>query len=166
MKVLKPHGIHGCVKVVSYAEDPHTIIDKEVYILRNDVVEKKLRVKRVFGIVHSKCIVALDGVDSVEQAEELRSCMIAIPRAQLPQVKDDEYYWTDLIGYSVIDTDGNSHGKIKSIEAQLGGDVAFVETPGKPQQCILLVQDWVAGIDRDKEVVIVKKEFWNKQHIH
>lgn len=164
MQILKPHGIHGCVKAISYADDPYVMANQEVCLLENNhSAEQWVKINRVFGVVQNKCILSLVDIDNPEKAASLRFRFVAIPRSQLPQIADSEHYWTDIIGYRVDDTAGKCHGEIKSVGRQLGGDVAFVAIADEPPQCILLVKDWIAKIDKSERVVIVNKEFWEGQ---
>ena len=52
------------------------------------------------------------GFDDRGQIETLKGAEFGIERHLLPALKRDEYYWHDLIGFSVINTDGESFGVI------------------------------------------------------
>ena len=46
-------------------------------------------------------IAHLKGVDDRSQAEELKGLEISVPRAELPELTEDEFYWHQLEGLSV-----------------------------------------------------------------
>ena len=48
----------------------------------------------------------LEGLSDRDEAEQLRGTEIAIPRDLLPATEAGEFYWMDLVGCEVFDTDG------------------------------------------------------------
>jgi 16S rRNA processing protein RimM len=51
-----------------------------------------------------------------ERVLELKSTKLYVPRAELPDLEEDEFYYTDLIGLPVEDLTGKAMGKVKSIQ--------------------------------------------------
>ncbi len=49
-------------------------------------------------------------------AEKYRGLMIAVPRSRLPKGKEDEYYWSDLIGLEVVNVAGECLGKVDNLQ--------------------------------------------------
>ena len=56
---------------------------------------------------------------------------IAVPRQDLPQTRDGEYYWTDLEGLQVVHRDGRSLGKVAYLMATGANDVLVVNGDGE-----------------------------------
>jgi 16S rRNA processing protein RimM len=63
----------------------------------------------------------LSGVNDRDQAGVLRGAQIGVPRAELPQRDDKDFYRADLIGCEVVNLAGRYLGKVQH----------FVETPAQ-----------------------------------
>jgi len=69
----------------------------------------------------------LQGVDDRDGAEALRGLQVAVPRSELPEAGEDEYYWSDLIGLSVVNQQGVVLGKVTELMETGANDVLVVE---------------------------------------
>jgi 16S rRNA processing protein RimM len=68
------------------------------------------------------------GVTSREAAEALRGTSLFIDREKLPSLPDDEFYHADLIGLEVLDTGGESVGKVIAIHNHGAGDIVEISS--------------------------------------
>jgi len=68
----------------------------------------------------------LSGVLTKEQADDLRGVRLYVDRAQLPQLPDDEYYYSDLIGLAVFDPGGVQLGRVKDVQNHGATDILEV----------------------------------------
>ena len=59
----------------------------------------------------------LEGVLDRDQAALMRGLTIAIERARTAAAGRGEYYWTDLIGLSVVNTQGETLGVVSELLA-------------------------------------------------
>jgi 16S rRNA processing protein RimM len=62
-------------------------------------------------------------------AEALRGRELTVPRATLPPLGEGEYYYADLLGLSVVTTEGTAIGTVAAIEDFGAGDVIEIERP-------------------------------------
>jgi len=121
--VAGAHGIHGWVKIHSLTEPREAIFEYQPWLL--GAARKAVRVKQ--GKKHGNRLIALlEGTESREQAEALLNQPIAVFREQLPELPQDEYYWTDLLGLTVRLEDGRELGKIENMLATGANDVMVV----------------------------------------
>ena len=65
-------------------------------------------------------------VATKEQADALKGTQLYASRDQLPNLPDDEYYYTDLIGLKVFDTGGAPLGRVKSVQNRGASDLLEV----------------------------------------
>jgi 16S rRNA processing protein RimM len=63
-------------------------------------------------------------------AEALRGTVLTVPREALPPLADGEYYHADLIGLSVVTTEGEPVGRVVLVENFGAGDVIEIERDG------------------------------------
>jgi len=65
-----------------------------------------------------EAIVKFEGIDSIEQAQNLLRANIYLPLEVLPQAEEGELYYHEIIDFEVIDEEKGSLGKVKSIYDQ------------------------------------------------
>jgi 16S rRNA processing protein RimM len=85
-------------------------------------------------------------VDTVEQADELRGSLLAIPAAELPPLPEGVFYHYQLEGLEVVDAAGVSLGRLHSILQTGSNDVYCVGT-GAEEVLIPAIREYVAMID-------------------
>ena len=78
--------------------------------------------------VHGKVLVAkLEGIADRTAAEKYKGQLIAVPRAELPEREEGEYYWSDLVGMSVENLAGEKFGMVDSLLETGANDVLVVK---------------------------------------
>ncbi|TAK74020.1 MAG: ribosome maturation factor RimM [Gammaproteobacteria bacterium] len=126
-KVGSTYGIRGWLKIHSYTEFGASILDYSTWFLSSDQ-ENWDAIQVEEGQLHGKgMIVKLAGINSPETARLLTGKLIAIPRSQLPKLKENEYYWSDLEGLTVIDQHGEILGKVIYLMETGSNDVLVVK---------------------------------------
>lgn len=149
-KIVGVFGVKGWIKVFSHTEQRDAILDYSPWLLKVGTEWKAYKLKN--GQAQGKSLIAqLEGVDSREQAELLVGCTIAIGREQLKPLKQNEYYWADLIGLEVSTTTGLHLGKVSDLFETGSNDVLVVE--GERERLV----PWILG-DVVKEVDITTKQ--------
>ena len=119
-------GVKGWVKVYSYAEPREGILDYSPWFLKRKGGWEALEL--LSGHRQGKGVVAhLQGYDDRDQAVELMGCEIAVPREQLPELTENEYYWNDLQGLRVVNLEGVELGKISHLFETGANDVVVVK---------------------------------------
>lgn len=58
----------------------------------------------------------LRGIDTPEQAKTYRGRVVYCPFSSLPSLEDGNYYWTELIGATVVDEAGRLLGTVSHLE--------------------------------------------------
>ncbi len=147
-----PHGVRGWMKVHSFMDLPADIFNYQPWYIK---AEK--RPETTWQLVefadykaHAEpFLVKLKGIDSPEAARLLTQHLIAIPRSQLPTLKKDEYYWSDLVGLTVIDQQQKVLGKVSYLMETGSNDVMVVK--GEKEIAIpFLLHDVVTNIDLER----------------
>lgn len=147
-KISGVFGLQGWVKVYSDTDPREGIVRYRQWVLEQGADQKTLRVEQ--GKRHGKGVIAkLDGIADRDAAESLVGSRIAVRRADLPQLADDEYYWSDLIGIQVETVAGVALGTVKSLFATGANDVIVVD--GDRERLIPWIQGQVIKqIDLDQ----------------
>ena len=77
-----------------------------------------------------RCVLKLEGIDDIGQVEAIRGETLYITTSQLEPLKEDEFYWKDLLGMQVVDEQGTELGEIVRIFSTGSNDV-YVVNPDK-----------------------------------
>ena len=110
-KILKPQGIRGEIKVMTFTDSPADLdaFDK-VYIGGN--AYKLLKVRPQAG---DCAFITLSGIADRNAAETLRGLDVEVDREEIPALPEGTYYIADVIGCKVITQEGEELGVICGI---------------------------------------------------
>ena len=61
-----------------------------------------------------------------EQMQAMKGALLHAPRSAFPELEDDEFYYTDLIGLEVHDLEGAVLGRVKAVQDFGAGDLLEV----------------------------------------
>lgn len=146
------YGVRGWLHLISYTDPIKNIFDYPQWQVKHR--GKWITVTVEDGKGHNKgLIVKIEGIDDRELAREYTNDQIAIEREALPETSEEEHYWQDLEGATVITENGITLGVVKELIATGSNDV-FVVT-GERERLIPYTNDVVINIDKSKKEIIV-----------
>jgi 16S rRNA processing protein RimM len=120
------YGVRGWVKVFSYTSPITNILNYSPWQLCQHGQWRTLSVCE--GRAHGKGIIArLESIPDRDEAARLLGAEIAVNREQLPPAPEGEYYWTDLIGLTVINREGVTLGQVDHLLETGANDVLVVK---------------------------------------
>jgi 16S rRNA processing protein RimM len=103
---------------------------------------------------HGSAIVAqFAGCGGREAAYALRGMQIAVPRSALPDTRDNEFYWIDLIGLTAVNAAGEELGTVVRILETGANDVLVVQ--GRSECLVPFIAAVVDTVDLAKGVIRV-----------
>jgi 16S rRNA processing protein RimM len=122
------YGVKGWVKIFSDTNPKENILKYRPWMIK--LPEKGwTEVKVLNGRLQGKGIVAqLEGYSDKNQVLHLLKAPIAIREDQLPACDAGEYYWRDLIGLAVNNTDGQMIGSVSGVMETGAHDVMKIKT--------------------------------------
>lgn len=150
-RIAGAHGIKGWVKVRSNTEPGEAILDYQPWLIGPELKETEVRQ----GSTHGAWILAeLEGVTDRDAAEALAGHDIAARRSQLPALPADRFYWTDIVGSTVVTTEGVNLGTLVDLMETGAHDVMRVR--GDRERLIPFVVDrYVRSVDLDAKRIEV-----------
>ena len=99
-QVIAPFGIKGWLRIRSFTHEIDALANYSHWWLQLASGWKMFQLQD--SSVGSKGLTALLAeIGDRTQAESLSNTPIAVSRSALPQLEEDEFYWADLIGFSV-----------------------------------------------------------------
>jgi 16S rRNA processing protein RimM len=156
-KIGSTYGVRGWIKVLSYTEYGDNILDYKPWYLSKDKENWK-PVEIEDGRMHGdRVIVKFKGIDTPEKAALLTGNVVGITRSQLPTLKENEFYWSDLEGLTVINKNGDILGNVIYLIETGSNDVLVVK--GEKEHAIpYLFGDVVLSVDLEKKEIHVDWE--------
>ncbi|WP_114417583.1 ribosome maturation factor RimM [Marinospirillum perlucidum] len=125
-RITSVFGIKGWVKVYSYTEPMENLLEYPEWILWHQ--GKSFSVTRTGGRKQGKGLVAkIKGYDTPEEAKLLAGAEIRLPEEALPPLPEGEYYWNQLIGLQVYNSEGQLYGKVNHLLETGANDVLIVK---------------------------------------
>lgn len=139
--IAKVHGLHGrivAVLDVDYPEDYEDI--KQVLVSQNSKLIPHFLEQFILQPNH-KALAKFEGFDTVEEASELVGSGLFLPLTDLPKLEEDQYYFHELLGFTVHDDVHGELGEVKQIYDLVTQDLIGVDYKGK--EILVPLQDGV-----------------------
>lgn len=127
-------GVQGEVRLKSYCADPAAIADYTPLYAEDG---RSFAQIILTGQLKNGFTARIDGVATKEDADALRNVNLYAERAVMPSLADDEYYYADLIGLTVVDTGGTTLGMVKNVMDHGAGDLLEITVPGTSETILL-----------------------------
>ncbi len=120
-------GVKGWIKIHAFNNDPQAFFSSKRWYLEPpepragvrhhfDAFTGTVLLKMTEAKEHSSGIVACSAdVPDRSAAESLKGARIFIPRSSFPTPADNEFYWVDLLGHTVINREGVTLGKVDDL---------------------------------------------------
>jgi 16S rRNA processing protein RimM len=131
-----PYGVRGWIKLRSHTDPPERLLDHRSLRIGHGSVWRDYRIE-ANGRSGGALTVKLAGVEDRDQAQALRGAKICVPRSELPQRDDRDYYRADLVGCDVVNLEG----------VELGVVHHFIETPAQVLMVVRGTEEiWIPAV--------------------
>ena len=90
---------------------------------------------------------SFEGVVDRSAAEALRGNLVGAPRSVLPTPEKNEYYWADLIGLDVVNTQEQHLGKVDRLIETAANDVLCVDAGEGEERLLPFVASVILDVD-------------------
>lgn len=141
--ITSAYGIKGWVKVKPFTQPIDNFLNYQQCVLKFS--EKVRAVEILQAKVHGNMVIAqLDGVNDRDAAQLLAKTEIAVTKAELPSLEQDEFYWHELQDLQVY------------VENKLIGKVAYLLETGSND--VLVVQSCEGSIDDTERLLPYRPE--------
>lgn len=141
-RIVAPYGVYGWLKILPDTEEIDGLFDYETWWIGKDEQWRECQVLEA-KVHNDVLVVKLEGVTDRDMAFALKGQQVAVPRDLLPEPEENAYYWSDLVGLKVSNTDGVDFGVITQVFETGANDVLVVrelaptevlDKHGKPRQ--------------------------------
>lgn len=152
--VVKPHGTKGEVSIILDVDNPEEYREMEsVFVEINKMlVPFFIEWIRLKG---NKALVKFDGLDSLERAEDIQAKKLYLPLSMLPGLEEGQFYYHDIIGYTMEDHVRGVIGPVENIYTKAGQDLFAVTCEGR-EVLVPVTDAWIVGVDHGKKMIFVE----------
>jgi len=129
--IRKAHGVRGEASVESWSSGPERFEDLSSATLVSPD-ERQTRDEKIEAVrIHAgRALVKFAGIDSPEEVQKLQNWTVEIPETEARVLGVDEYFLHDLVGLTLVDTNGLVRGRVVGTEEGGGGVLLNVERDG------------------------------------
>ena len=150
-KITRTHGLTGNVVLKLDTDQPEFYNKLEgVFIEINGLLVPFFVEKQQWSKDNSKIISFKNA--SLQMAEQTVGKNVFLPLSTLPQLKGNQFYYHEVIGFEVQDADGTSAGVIKEINDQTAQHYFILNLSGK-QIIIPIIKDWILEVNREEQSI-------------
>ena len=151
--VIGVHGLRGDLKVRPLSGESTSLDSVKEVTLRGATMRSLHKVQKA-ARHKGNLLIRLEGVTSVERAEEFIGCEVLISHDELAVLPEDEFYWFQLEGLRVDDCQHGDLGKIVEIFTTPAHDILVVRGP-RGEVLIPVVDAFILKIDEDAKIMHV-----------
>ena len=154
---LGPYGVKGWLKAKPYTATPDALLDRDRWWLS---ARGEPGAWKEFSVLSARLhadsmLVELQGLTDRESAAAWRGALVGVPRAELPRLREGEYYWTELIGFAVVNRGGEVLGTVAGMLDTAAHAVLRVAGDDGRERLIPLVPAFLDAIEPEARRVQV-----------
>ena len=146
------HGVNGELRVEPLGGDAGRF--RSGLPLRVEESGRELRVRSARASRDGSVLLSVGGIDTPEQAKELRGAYLCVDAAAARRLEDDEWFVWQLIGMRCVSVDGAPLGTIVDVEPAPAADVLVVAGAGAPLR-YPMVREFVRAVDVARGVMTI-----------
>ena len=171
-RVIGAWGLKGWIRVLPHAKVPQALFSSKRWFTRPTerptpgtlAVQPPPLLRVTLSKTHGDSVVAsAQEIPDRSAAEALKGVRIYVARTSFPTAGDDEFYWIDLIGLSVVNRDGQVLGTVTDLldtgaqsvlrvqPVEAAGDAALVQE----ERLIPFVGAYVDDVDLSQRCITV-----------
>ncbi len=98
--------------------------------------------------------IKFEDVDSEEDADDLMKAALYLPLTLLPKLEGNKFYYHEVIGFTIIDTDFGEVGVIKAINDTTAQPLFEIDRNGT-EILIPMNDEFIDTIDREAKVITI-----------
>jgi len=156
--VVGAHALGGEIRVRYFGDGPDTLLEAEAVWLgdgREDADARAYGVRRAGTGRAGEVRLGLEGVDDRDAAEALRGRLVLVASAALAPLEDDEFYWHELVGCTVVTTTGRTLGFVRELWSTGQHDVLVVDAGPGPPILVPTARQIMVEVDRVARRIVV-----------
>ncbi len=152
-RIVSTHGVRGELRVQPWCDSPDYLCRFSTLYFDNEGREgRRVRSCRPHGNI---TLLALEGVDSLEEANTLRGLILYMDRRE-SGIGENEWFIEDLLGCRVVDeSDGHLYGTLREVSQTGANDVWHIFAPDGREYLLPAIPDVVRRVSPEAEEITI-----------
>ncbi len=152
-KITNPHGLRGDIKIFPYVTDKEEFNDFSYLIIEGDDRKHKIASLRF----HKNLILAkLKGFNHINEVEGLKNKNVYVLKEDMPELDEDTFYVSDVVGYAVHDQEHGHVGQVKDVVIGSAQDLFVIKRDNGDEFMIPAVKAFILSFDHEAKVLHVQ----------
>ncbi|MDF7813413.1 ribosome maturation factor RimM [Hymenobacter sp. YC55] len=154
----KPHGLKGFVMAFLDVDDLDAYRKVKSVLLEMPTAPGKLTaydVEKLQPQAENRVLLKLKGIERIEDAEPLRNAKLYRPLEALPQLEEDQFYFHDVIGFTVVDEQLGELGVVETFYELPQQDLLAMRYKGQ-EVLIPVVDELISRADQEGKKLYVQ----------
>lgn len=125
-RVIAPFGIKGWVRVQAYTADAAGFKRYKTWWLHNSSGWQEIEIEHL-QTQGADVLLKFAGCEDRDAAAACKGQVLAVARSEFAPARQGEFYWADLVGLSVKNSDGLALGMVSTMLETGANDVMVVK---------------------------------------
>ncbi len=155
-KVLSTHGLKGDLRVALLTLNQDLLSHIQKLYLKNKeevpLVIKSIQKGPGFNIF----LLSLEEID-FERAKGLLNKILYLKPSDLPELKEEEFYYYQLEGLKIVDRKDKFWGEVSGVMPLGEYDLLLIKTPEGKEFYLPLVDEYVEEVNIKEKIILVKE---------
>lgn len=152
-RLRKPHGIQGEISMEVLTDFPERLKRGSKLLVGPEHITYQIQALRWNNQV---MLLTFKGINTPEQAGELRNQMVYVRTADIPKLEEGEYYHHQLIGLQIYSDTGKLIGTVRELIDAGSTDVLVIRPDLGKEILIPMVDENILEINLDQGLIRMK----------
>lgn len=150
--ITSPHGIRGEVKVFPTTDRVERFEDLKEILLDTG---KDMLPLTITGVKFFKqfAILKFKGYDTINDIEKYKGKDLYITRENAVELEEGEFFICDILGFSVVSTEGELLGSLADVLTTGANDVFVVKTPEGTELLLPYIDECIREISAEEKKI-------------
>jgi 16S rRNA processing protein RimM len=161
-EVIGAHGTRGELRIAVLGDGPENLTRAPVLWLldrkrgADDESPRALEVTSARPARAGEVRLALRGVESRDAAEALVGWLVGAEEDHLAPLPSGEFYWYQLVGCTVVSSDGHALGTVRALWDTGAHDVLVVEDEEGAEVLLPVAADLLREVDVERGRIVIE----------
>ncbi len=153
--IVKTHGVKGQVVAFFDVDFPEDYEELESVFLLMAGKLVPFFIERIEPQAGAKFILKFEDLNTIAEAEKLKSTTLYLPLSELPELDEDQFYFHETVGYMVVDEEKGELGTVTEFFAMPNQDLMAMQYEG--HEVLIPVSDGIIlKTDKEAKKIFVK----------
>ncbi len=151
-RIVSPQGNRGEVKATVVTDFPERFDTTRAVFVGPEHQRYEVEHHRYLA---DAVVLKLRGIDTIDQAEQLRDQMVEVPEEEAVSLPPGHYFWHQILGLRVLTPEGEDLGRIDDI-LQTGSNDVYVVHGSRGELLLPAIKQVVKTVDLDQGTMVVE----------